>query len=133
MSSTEKSPEKSPTPEKKTLERKTKSELTIYHSALPDHRPIGPSAIAIASTFGRSEIRPIGCSAIVVKHSFYSPSQRPVTADTFVISKVENIAGLRPIMTSSLAISRTDRNFGPRPVASNQIDDTSEVMMGYLD
>ncbi|KKI99382.1 hypothetical protein PROH_15445 [Prochlorothrix hollandica PCC 9006 = CALU 1027] len=101
---------------------------------MPEHRPIGPSDLKVASTFGGGlALRPVEVSALHVVSTYRSPEQRPITLDTFKIARIENICGPRPVMVSDLHIDRTETAFGVRPVASNQIDDIPLVLMGYLD
>jgi hypothetical protein len=113
---------------------KKSSSLTVYKSALPEHRPIGPSNIQVAFTYGGGlALRPVEHSALKVVSTYRSPEQRPIMVDTLQIARVENMYGARPVGVSTLKVDRTENAFGVRPVASNQIDEEPLILMGYLD
>lgn len=110
------------------------STLAVRPSSLPEHRPIGPSAINVASTFGGGlALRPIEVSSLKIVSTYRSPEQRPIAADTLKIARIETMYGSRPVMVSTLKIDHIENAFGARPVASNQIDEEPILLMGYLD
>jgi hypothetical protein len=43
------------------------------------------------------------------------------------------VSGNRPIALSTLHVSETYSVMGDRPVASNEIDEDTYILMGYLD
>lgn len=126
---------KAPSPAKPEAATKTSaSTLAVRGSSLPERRPVGPSALKVASTFGGGlALRPVEASSLKVVNTYRAPEQRPIAVDTLQIARIETIYGPRPVMVSTLKIDRLENAFGARPVASNQIDEEPVVLMGYLD
>jgi hypothetical protein len=77
--------------------------------------------------------RPITLSNMDVVSSLTSAGQRPIMSDSFEVSTTDTLPGHRPIAVSTLVISDLDTLPGHRPIASNDIDEDSPTLMGYLD
>ena len=72
-------------------------------------------------------------SDVEVVHSLSSAGVRPVMSDNFEIASTDHLPGHRPVAVSTLVVSDLDTLPGHRPIASNDIDEDSSALMGYLD
>ena len=54
-------------------------------------------------------------------------------ADNFEVASTDHLPGHRPVAVSTLVVSDLDTLPGHRPIASNDIDEDSTTLMGYLD
>lgn len=77
--------------------------------------------------------RPITVSDVEVVHNLSSAGLRPVMADSFEIASTDHLPGHRPVAVSTLVVSDLETLPGNRPIASNDIDEDSSILMGYLD
>jgi len=93
-------------------------------------RPIGVSTLHISETYGTIGNRPIEASDLEVVATL---GRRPIGSSAMQVSEMFNMSGARPIAASTLHIDEVYSTMGGnRPIASNDIDDSSNLM-GFLD
>ena len=101
-----------------------KGEIQVGSYAIAGLRPVASSTLQIYGTIANN--RPVSASPLQVIG--YAGS-RPVFASDIVVL---NDVGGRPITASNPALLQVSNLPGGRPIASNEIDDSSELL-GYLD
>ncbi len=97
------------------VQSQAKGGLNLATGHLPGNRPITASHLKIADSF-----RSVGGS-------------RPIFASQMKVAGTLVASGTRPISASTLVLSETYKLMGNRPIASNEIDEDSVDLMGYLD
>jgi hypothetical protein len=132
---------------KATASKPAKSEIQLSATGRVAERPVSPDDLEIAETYSEAGIRPIGVSHLEVFGTIlngrpisashlhvmdYSTGQRPVFADTMTFRDDLTLPGGRPVVTSDPKLMESSLLPGGRPIASNEIDD-SENLMGFLD
>jgi len=104
--------------------KESRGEIQVGSYAIAGLRPVASSDLQVYGTIANN--RPVLASPLQVVS--YAGS-RPIFASELVV--LEDFNG-RPITASNPALMHGSNLPGGRPIASNQIDD-SEELLGYLD
>lgn len=108
-----------------------KGGLQLYKTSnLPGNRPIAASTLKLAENNPMYGNRPVSASTFQVVDTMNSSGIRPISQSAIEVADTLKVSGLRPIAASHLIVY--DRLMGNRPIASNEIDDSTELM-GFLD
>lgn len=101
-------------------------------SSIPSERALTLPNLKISEISNLPGNRPISASNWQVSQTVNVAGLRPIGSSSLQVSQTVNLMGNRPITLSTLHVSQTMLLSGLRPIASNDIDDSADLM-GYLD